>query len=70
MLTNLYFDCKNVYLNDFVLLIIVLYYDKEINKRALGVFILLTYKRESNYIKVFNAFNDIKILEKEIELSL
>ena len=55
---------------DFVKLLVILYYDKEINKKCPSSFILLNNKNESSYYKVFKSFKSIITLEGVNELEL
>jgi len=50
---HLYFDVTFVYPKEFAQMIIVLYYDTLINKRAPGALILLNNKKENSYLRVF-----------------
>lgn len=58
-----------VYLCGFSHLLIVLYLDKDINKKALGAYILLNNQREQSYNKVLKEFKHIITLENTIDIS-
>ena len=65
---HLYFDGTFVYPKEFAQMIIVLYYDTLINKRALGAFILLNNKKENSYLIIFQSFKHIITLRKNYRI--
>jgi len=67
---HLYFDCTFVYPKDFSQLIIILYFDDDIQKRAPGCYILINNKTENGYKMAFKSFKEIITLGNTIELSL
>ena len=67
---HLYFDGTFVYPAEFSQLLVVLYLDKEINKKAPGAYILLNNKREQSYYKVLKNFKHIITLENSTEISM
>ena len=66
---HLYFDCTFIYPKDFIRLLIVLYFDNDIKKRAPGCYILLNNKSEKGYICALQSFKNIITLEGSTELS-
>ena len=67
---HLYFDGTFVFPPGFMQMLIILYYDNEINKRAPGAYILLNNKKEKSYIQVLRQFKSIISLENTIKLKL
>ena len=67
---HLYFDGTFVFPSGFMQMIIILYYDNEIKKRAPGAYILLNNKKEKSYIKVLINLKSIITLENTLNLKL
>ena len=67
---HLYFDCTFVYPKEFMQLIVILYFDDDIQKRAPGCYILINNKTENGYKNAFKSFKEIITLGNTIELSL
>ena len=67
---HLYFVGTFVFPPGFMQMIIILYYDNEIKKRAPDAYILLNNKKEKSYIKVLRNFKSIITLANTINLKL
>ena len=67
---HLYFDATFIQPKDFSQLLVVLYYDNEINKKCPGAYILLNNKYESSYYKALLNFKNILTLENFVELEM
>ena len=67
---HLYFDWTFISPLGFIQMIIILYYDNQIKKRAPGAYILLNNKKELSYIKVLRTLKNIITLENTINLNL
>ena len=67
---HLYIDCTFIYPQDFCQLIVILYYDIDIQKRSPGCYILINNKTENGYKLSFKSFKNIITLEDTIQLSL
>ena len=65
-----YFDGTYIFSSDFSQILIVLYYDKETNKKLPATYILFNNKYEKSYIKVFTEFKNIIIIEGEKEFEM
>ena len=67
---HLYFVGTFVFPPDFIQMIIILYYDNEIKKRAPDAYILLNNKKEKSYIKVLRNVKSIITLANTINVKL
>ena len=67
---HLYFDGTYIFPSGFSQKLIVLYYNKETNKKFPGAYILINNKYEKSYIKAFTVNKNIITLEGEKELEM
>jgi len=67
---HLYIDCTFIYPKDFKQLLVILYYDEEIEKRAPGCYILLNNKTENGYKLALTNFKKIVTLDNTRDLAL
>ena len=68
--SHLYFDCTFIYPNEFSQLLIILYYDEEINMRSPGAYILLNNKTENGYYLALSNLKKILTLDNNVNLKL
>ena len=67
---HFYIEGTFIYPSEFKQLIVILYYDKGINKRMAGLFALINYKKENGYIYLFKRIRDILTIENFTNLNL
>ena len=65
-----YIDGTFIYPSEFKQLLVILYHDKEKNKRYPGLFALTNNKHEEGYYHLFNRIRNILTIEGTIKLSL
>ena len=68
--SHFYIDGTFVYPKGFKQLIVILYYDSDLNKRFPGLFALINNKKENGYLELFRKIYDIISINKTKEISL
>ena len=67
--SHFYIDGTFVYPKGFKQLIVILYYDSDLNKRFPGLFALINNKKENGYLELFRKIYDIISINKTKEIS-
>lgn len=67
---HFYIDGTFIYPSEFKQLLVILYHDREKNKRFPGLFALTNKKHEEGYYYLFNRIKNILTIEGTVNLSL